>query len=141
MIQPNELRRGNKLTYEGEIVTVEWITPDGIIIDGIDCNDGSNFILMQEFDEFPEPIALTPEILEKYGYTKFYIREEILGRYDADGCNSIPYSIEGYLLDGQFTCQLYADNGFHSFGNTFKYLHQLQNIHFALTGEELTITA
>jgi hypothetical protein len=80
-----------------------------------------------------EPILLTEEWLlkfgfeEKHGVFKKYMNEQII----AIG------------LDGSFG--LYNDKSRWRIGSSFsndyrlKYVHQLQNLYFALTGEELTI--
>ena len=75
------------------------------------------------FEEF-EPIPLTEEWLLKFGYRKNT-------PFFTDG--SI---IEFYENNGMLFCEL-PDN------NTIlhiKYVHQLQNLYFALTGEELVFS-
>ena len=65
------------------------------------------------------PIELTKDWLIKFGYTKedsnFWFIGHIVWEYD----------------DGVFICD---KNGI-----TLKYVHQLQNLYFALTGKELTL--
>ena len=51
--------------------------------------------------------------------------------YEKDGIGLIT----GYAVDGTFVC----GNSFGSRHTHFYYVHQLQNLYFALTGEELTI--
>lgn len=85
------------------------------------------------------PIPLTHEILEGCGFEK--IDKIVLNRET----NSTYYN---YFWKGEF--MLGENNGEFIFGrflnsskeqylNNIKYLHQLQNIYFALTGEELTV--
>jgi hypothetical protein len=72
-----------------------------------------------------KPILLTEEWLKKLGFEKY---------------------TDGWYLDKgeypkQITVSLFDDNGFHLsyFKTPIQYVHQLQNLYFALTGEELTI--
>jgi len=67
---------------------------------------------------FCEPIALTPEIF---------------GKVDIPGSSGC--SIELFKITG--------DIYFHYYGESMvriQYIHQLQNLYFAITGEELSIT-
>lgn len=75
------------------------------------------------------PIPLTPEWLEKFGAKRY-------------GHGS-GYLIDSYYLsvakDGSFLIGiLFADNSITNL-KKLKHVHQLQNLYFALTGEELTI--
>lgn len=116
MIKANELRIGN---YIREI-------------------DLSNFHTVVNIESFPEaiiyidngkpldekdamPIELTPEILQKAG---FELKSTLLDY--CKGNVSIRQKQNGYEVAW-----------YHS---TIHYLHQLQNLYFALTNEELTIT-
>ena len=115
MIQVNELRIGNKLEYltsEKELVeaTVDWQDLKWI------SEDPKGFNLVHK------PITLTEEILLKCGFV-----------YDDEfGLFSL-HPITLYKQDGIFWYGLLFDN------IEIKYLHQLQNLYFALTGEELEI--
>jgi len=120
MIQANELRIGNYVSMFGEQILIVDIS----LLMGIE--NGVEFI----------PIPLTPEILEKCGFewsdTKTHSddRPPVKGLYKEfllmlnNGSNkNIWYAAPfGYPLMPQRTY----------------YLHQLQNLYFALTGEELT---
>ena len=75
----------------------------------------------------PEPIPLTPEILEKAGFTN----EDKLHA----GANT-------WWKEGMGEYLSFYYDGFLKYeltGRSVKYLHQLQNLYFALTGEELEI--
>lgn len=81
--------------------------------------------------EFIEPIPLTEEWLVKLGFEKTYESAFRL-KYDLP-CNFIGFDFsktEDKSMDG-----------LRFYGRYFKikYVHQLQNLYFALTGEELTI--
>jgi hypothetical protein len=78
--------------------------------------------------KFFNPIPLTPEILEKAGFNMEgkYIWLKIDEAFElctfASGTPGVGLYFEGQWL-----------------GDTFNYLHQIQNLFFALTGEELKI--
>jgi hypothetical protein len=88
-----------------------------------------------------QPIPLTPEILEKAGFLKSLVDND---------CPQEGYYYSLRLNDGKYcdlailsrdkngiteACLFPYENWFR-----FKYLHQLQNLIHALTGEELDIT-
>lgn len=82
--------------------------------------------------DFLSPIPLTPEILEKAGFVKD---------------SGIDVYKNGRLrvwvgARGKFLCYLIEENTTtgHYIPNSFVALHQLQNLYFALTGEELNIS-
>jgi len=78
------------------------------------------------------PIPLTPEVLEKCGFV-YETKEK--NHFVKDQSNQLYISI--YLGDGDYQPQI-CDDGIMSI--TLKrilYLHQLQNLYFALISEEL----
>jgi hypothetical protein len=113
----NELRLGNSIMHEGKIITVD-------------------FDLFSAIQEFPHVlnrlsgIDITPEILEKCGFEDMH--EKTYGYVEfADKLHAIYSTADGYSFHPFCTndkdCQI-----------KIKFLHQLQNLIFALTGEELT---
>lgn len=134
MIQPNELRIGNwVIDNEGVPVKLSGMRPydDSTRCDG----DGGCILLFDKYGRDMEedspncrPIPLTPEILENAGFAK--------------GC---PYSDDygftapdnALFFEKDFS-PLEMSSG-RGFGIELTSLHQLQNLYFALTGEELTI--
>lgn len=121
MIQANELRIGNYILMNGEVVRVGW----SLIKDvrdqkkGIETNQNKG----SKYDGIP----LTPEILEKAGFKK---DEEYNCLYLSFGLFQIRTWSDGSvgLSVEEYNC------------TQIKYAHQLQNIYFALTGgEELNI--
>lgn len=123
-MEATELRLNNLLMYEDSIVPIigmENINEEILVkIDSETAIDSRKL----------KPIALTAEWFSKLGFKEAYrsqsrIRFDLPNycRYDFDlNSNKI---LEGFLF----------------FGNYIKcnYLHQLQNIYFTLTGEELKI--
>lgn len=128
MIQATELRIGNIINEIGidydaggnkfvdrSSIDIIKVLPETIRIIAMGGPDA----------ELYEPIPLTPEILEKCGFIKVLMHD---GFYDyvKNGINiSMPY-FEYHFNDGDSN-------------TTLATLHQLQNLYFALTGEELTV--
>lgn len=120
MISANELRIGNYYDHNGEI---RQVTPNTILE------------VWEAEHIWCEPIPITEEILFKCGF------ENIGSSYNTWGLKSNEFS--GYLftieLDKPFyfkVCDLLLN---HWSERPIQYLHQLQNLYFSLTGEELTI--
>lgn len=92
-----------------------------------------------QFDEFVEPIPLTKEWLLKFGFGK---KEYPSGVVWHIGFNNLTH---GYLFDLVWLESPELINApnlpFYKNGRyTIYYVHQLQNLYFALTGEELTLS-
>lgn len=129
MIQPHELRIGNCLQrLDGSIL---YVTAQDILT--ISEWDKSKGLL-------PKPIPLTEEWLINFGFENdghndwkiadrlkmeyvFQIREDLEGNVSSCGVMGISF------LD---TVQNFAWN--------IKYVHQLMNLHFSITGTELPLT-
>jgi hypothetical protein len=112
----SELRIGNLVYgYPFRIINVGEITKKCVLIKHDETEEPFNY------DEL-EGIPLTPEILEKAGF-----------QYQAD-INNGYYELDSFSLDE-------TDGGFlhNACDNSVDYLHQLQNLYFALTGSELEI--
>jgi len=124
MIHTSELRRGN------------WVNAT---YDGIDYRRVYSIPNMDEFAA--EPISITPEILEKAGFHDSCL---LLG--DKGVC-SLGWYLKSCTYKNETTvslCYDYDDCAYAShnaeYGKTeFIHLHQLQNLYFALTCEELAI--
>jgi len=83
-------------------------------------------------DEVPmnyEPIPLTEKWLLKFGFDK---QEHEAGVF---------YALSEIYFDDRFKLAIQQDSGYDwvYVGLELKYVHSLQNIFFALTGEELTL--
>jgi len=106
-----ELRVGNWVLHEGTI-TKKQVEP-------------LDFSRMEEFIECYEPILLTPEIL---GNSGFECDDNF--QYSNKECRLTKNANGGFAfwigLDGGYLADMY-------------YVHQLQNLYFALMGEELEI--
>ena len=132
MIQANELRIGNYVYYKKDrnyydiralcrdrVHPINIVEHDGNIRYAIDCT-------LEDL----QPIPLTPEILESCGAKKeddYLILDMQIIQLAYD------------LSEKKITFDLYADFHLEPFEIECNYLHQLQNLYFALTGEELKI--
>ena len=144
MLQAKELRFGNKVqTIHGEVITVQQILSNTLIYDTqIKVNREivsargafktaytTQVIEMVKEADFQEinPILLTPKVLEKCGLRNF-IREEwilSLGKSHID----FEFLADGVLrLRPPYPCRI-----------NIQYVHQLQNLLFAITGHELEV--
>ena len=122
MINANELRRFNKLQYKDEIVSVSEIRSDHVeIYSGLTSIE---LKLIKYTDNDLRLIPLTPEILEKCSIAKTPQNTLVLSIRDKGG----------YFFR-------YNTGRSGPSGNVIvlKYLHQLQNLYFALFEEELEI--
>jgi hypothetical protein len=122
MVNTRELRLGNYISFKGKSHRVEGIVLYGVNI-GIIYDKSTNY----EDKEF-DPIPLTPEILEAAGLNQTFPEENVW----QVAVFQFKFSDAGLsLLDDER--ELF-------FGSKpFMYLHQLQNLYFSLTGEELQI--
>lgn len=103
-MKANELRIGNKVRFEGSIVTVNTISDDEVTFSDYASLD---YPKMEDISG----IELTEEWLLKFGW-KDEFAKGMLTRY------GLKIRLLGHDMDTQ-------------------YVHSLQNLYFALTGEEL----
>lgn len=120
-----ELRIGNYVRTYGQDVghrTIVGITPEGVNLLEQDEKIDYNLI---------EPIPLTEEWLEKFGFEDYGSDSWFKARYENENlCINI-------LKSGEFCVEGVGVKG--ESGMYIEYVHQLQNLYFALTAEELEI--
>lgn len=150
MIYANELRIGNFLQYEGDVCPIMWImdTHLCIIQDWVEDEEEDKFH-EDEITKF-EAIPITEQWLLDFGfeYHDYYVQDEEDIEDDSDGITHT-YKIGGnkiwwYTINLNPSgliefckCGIYHDEIVISWP---KSVHQLQNLYFALTGEELERT-
>lgn len=123
-MEAKELRIGNLVYWNGEVDMINSLSSmEPFLVT-------SDFNKCVEWDEL-EPIPLTEEWLVKFGFVK-----------DADG-SYLKFKM-AIFLDKRFKYNLYlqteeTSSKWFEVGIKIKHVHQLQNLFFALTGEELTI--
>ena len=120
----NELRIGNWVLHtngNGDFTfEIEEILAKGI---NVVHNGGIWFIKY----EYIEPITITPEILEKCGF-------------DYDASYDVPKVQKGNFILWGYENEFGANFGhIEQLDVSVKHLHQLQNLYFALCGEELNV--
>ncbi len=123
MINQNELRRGNLFIekYSQQIIPVLELLRNGSTV--FDFDNGGK--IWQA-----EPLPITKEWLLKFGFN-----DKIWG-----GWLSIKINDEMSLAYYEgFQGISFATSAIHGESEHIKYVHQLQNLYFALTGQELTI--
>lgn len=129
MIDIKELRIGNWV-YEnhlGKKDTVASIYSNGYVQLNV-MRSSSNL-------DYISPISLTPEILEKCGFVKLsYNRGNAKTTYIYGGAFEICFASNNHI-----TTYICATNSEYDIKVNCKYLHQLQNIFYDLTGKELEI--
>jgi hypothetical protein len=117
-MKANELRIGNKIIFseDGTIFTVGSIEEKGFMVQN---EEETAWIESEEF----EPIPLTEEWLLKFGFAwkNFAFR---------DGKFTVRFQKEFYVY--------LSVEGIRPITIKLDYVHQLQNLYFTLTGEELT---
>lgn len=118
-IKPEELRLGNwvKWPEEKEPNEVQW--EHGHWLGVFEKNYG-----------YPEPIPLSPDWLERFGF-------KINNERDPESC-SFDYMHIGLFYIGEFNRSGWLLNAYDSMP-PMQYIHQLQNLYFALTGNELSL--
>lgn len=143
MIKATELRIGNCILYGGDMCLVDGLQyqPDApesrwrITFRTIDTNNPTGHGLRSgKFENWIDPIPLTPEILGKCGFGP-----------DSNGWK-LKISETMFLWWGEMErtmrmCSSEADWSYPIYLKEpiyrFQYLHQLQNLFFALTGADL----
>lgn len=115
MIKANELRSGNRLLYGGKEITIDIQILYSLFVDGI--------LLPEKL----EPIPLTIEWLERCGFKDGWLTFK-------DGSQLVVHK-DGTATIGGWDSATSSQ----SVEVPCAYLHQLQNLYFALTGEELNV--
>ena len=147
-MKTNELRLGNYISvdcimYKKELKVTE-VCPDGVFANPTYPNT-SEIVFVKKEDI--EPIELIEELLLKIGFKKVFQSKITKGRFELNvniGDNeftNIEYNIfvsgEPNLNITQRRCESLCDNSICK--QNIKYLHELQNAYYCLTGQELNI--
>ena len=128
-MEANELRIGNYILYDGNIVKVWGLSGD---VEHISLLSKAG--LFGDKISKIKPITLTEEILLKCGFEKIDTKNIPLGYYYTKFPICIIPNESGNdieIMDNDYSINMG--------NNSPKYLNQLQNLYFALTGKELEI--
>jgi hypothetical protein len=120
MIKPNDLRIGNLLEYYINEEGIEW---EASALDWQDlrwCTEAN-----ENFNKVHRGIPLTEDWLVKLGFVKYGVMFHLP-----------PLTIIFNSEKKQFIVYIGLDESTSYYP---KFVHQLQNLYFALTGEELTV--
>lgn len=128
-MRTNELRLGNLIKKSNDPIWIEKFKGEITIVDIsileiIDSENKKNKI--RERIDFYEPISLTEEWLIKFGFKKF-----------SDKWNNNTFRNK-YLIIKQHKDHFTYLSGLGKLVK-IKYIHKIQNLYFALTGNELEI--
>jgi hypothetical protein len=137
MINPKELRIGNWVLIENHPHKIAWFKPNDNetkITDDYIIGFFSKFGSVWEIDSNDpfDSIPLTPEILEKAGFDKDLSLSSDYYRLRNSLCKMAWSNKFSFYLP-YFSMSTYTGS------IIIKSVHQLQNLYFALTGEELEI--
>lgn len=140
-INKNELRFGNYLLYQGiYIVSVDSIGNYGFTCNGDEVHPPDNFDI--------EPIILTGDWIRKFGFKRYAENKYLIGHQDFT-YHLTHRSLNGFKDGGYFMGIRYDDWDddpnqvftFEASKGNIMWVHQLQNLYFALTGIELVLSA
>lgn len=140
MIKASELRIGN-IVWESSSFTPSPEGYEEIVVGAI--NDIDKVVLDSQNNiysyDYLYPIPLTPEWLRKFGFTTLDAETDIEVWGFDDESNGEEFSIVSDGIDTQLPLYFEYDLGYRNVRKEIKHVHQLQNLYFSLTGEELTI--
>jgi hypothetical protein len=130
-MKASEFRIGNWLLIPG---LNKYLKVVAIFNSHFRCEDSNCISYEESIRVNYQPIPLTPEILVKCGFEN---KSKTTDYY---------FFINGYGWDiniggarkSMYPC-IMGESGLEAFGNELKFLHQLQNLYFALTGTELEV--
>ena len=129
MVDIKELRIGNYLRYTdtkeiGFVVSINYddesMKDNFIGIDKRETCEGINFLTESRISNF-EPILITPELIQKCGFTHLVNRDV--------------YILNGFCFEFREGEPILLNRRL----DNLKYLHQLQNLYFVLMEEELRV--
>jgi len=135
-MKPNELRIGNYI-HRLDLVSKEPRIENVIELQENKAVCSGPFKVNLSYDDL-QPIPLTEQWLIEFGFEKKTYQNLTLYCYSLKVLSHGEISF--HPKDSGFNLDLGTTTGY-QFGKTkIKYVHQLQNLYFALTGEELTTT-
>ena len=127
-MKPNEVRFVNLVKYKGKVYKIAAITEEYPYLNTTEFGDG-----VVEWGDL-EGIELNEEWLIKFGFKK--VKDISISaksfHYENGKCWI-------YLIENGFEFELITLSERHNSCKTYKYVHQLQNLYFALTDRELIL--
>ena len=137
----NDLRIGNWIKYEDKLVQVVQLSSLMIL-----CQREENQFLVNCAPKEFQPIELTEEVLVKIGFKKeeritsnLYYLDFEENEDDITRVKYVIYNSNSLPLLKIITTKYNSFEGFELTKRGIKYLHELQNAYYLLTGQELNI--
>jgi hypothetical protein len=124
-ITPTQFRIGNIVHLVGDTWTEQ-------VREKLHRITAQDLLDMEEGSEGYEAVRITEELLGKAGFETDFSTSDYLDGYN----NRKLFILASYNAEG-LVCEF--ENGKKNISVKIQYLHQLQNLHHALTGEELEI--
>jgi hypothetical protein len=140
-IKAQDLRIGNYIILCGVDYNHDNIFPDPEMDEIIEVSAGTIADVEKNGAytvPFYKPIPITPELLEKAGFrygNNILHDQSVLEGFRGGKHNKYIIS----KVNNGFALSSYFASAFNVIHTDLKYLHQLQNLYFSLTGEELQI--
>jgi hypothetical protein len=141
-MRANELRIGNYIKFFNYITKEEIVIIDARFFRSLSAGRPAEEIKPdEEINQYYKPIPLTPEILTSWcGFEKTYAKNAYKKRFNKYSLQSLVITLSSEknivsILD-EYTGQEELMIFITPIG---QYLHQIQNLFFALTGEEIEI--
>ena len=125
----NELRIENYVNIEGDVVKVKEIYEKSIYYANGEYESYAT-------EDFIHPIELTEEVLVKIGFKKNTIYGSVIEYFPIDDNLA---SIFCTKEKQNIRIQVVRKNTSETIAKYIKYLHELQNIYYCLTNEELEV--
>jgi hypothetical protein len=138
-MKAQELRIRNLLqSKDGKVHYVSNLSLDiddeyNELIGGTSLGETSNEVLQEERELYWRAIPLTEEWLLKFGFAPYALQGWFQNTISEHLSIHINRSMQVCLYAGEYI------DGDGALLESIQYVHQLQNLYFALTGEELTI--
>jgi hypothetical protein len=128
MIKASELRIGNRYNRKHGKGWTEVVINEKIL--SAIFNDDSSDYALNDF----EPIPLTPEILQLFGFERRFKNSPKDWSLDHSG---IKHDVYFLFINGKIQLAYSDDWGDNEASVELQFLHQIQNLFHAITGEEL----
>ena len=129
-MKAEELRIGNLVNFNDTIATVLELRENHARIEYMRSDTGMRYSTLVEYGRL-EGVLITEEWLVKFGFKH--------KKTDKANCYTLNFFSLNFVNDGRYKGKTFIRvANFNPDINNFLFIHQLQNLYFALTGQELT---
>lgn len=149
-MKASELRIGNWIGYDGwhpDLASNNRPMPSyDVVVKGIEYDEEKDCYIISSinergFEDSFHPIILTEEWLERLGF-KHITGDAIWREYKLSDYDEIWHCGNGYFIEKDsdtFKFYQHTDEDTYCQLKWIKYVHELQNLYYALTGKELIL--